>query len=394
LIAEDAAKSLPNQITSILKDISKEFAHSQNKKYEFETIQQKLNLEVKSPKKWIDTRWLSLSLFLENFFNQLPAFEEYFKENDKNIYKNLNNKLNLAYIAFLKVMTEEFCIYNKLYQSDEANQYTLYTKSRKHFMDLFCIISDEKHCKLGFEEALEIFQNTEKYSMNNDEEFFTEIKLKTKKLIDLKCLSANQKKDFLKGTRAYIQSTLQAMIKRLPLDHKIINHFKVLNFQDFSRSSWIKLIEAFPNIIDDENKALNELSNLRDLILNKKFTLHQEDEKGKNLKQEYDVLYAWKSFERNYGKEFPNITKLGTSILAFPTSTASVEREFKQLKAIKTLNRTSLKEETLDSILIAKDMITEDLISDKRFVNSIYSRYSALTHQDNIKNKEIVSRKK
>ena len=238
-------------------------------------------MEVKPPKKWIDTRWLSLSLFLENFFNQLPAFEEYFKENDKNIYKNLNNKLNLAYIAFLKVMTEEFCIYNKLYQNDEANQYTLYTKSRKHFMDLFCIISDEKHCKLGFEEALEIFQNTEKYSMNNDEEFFTEIKLKTKKLIDLKCLSANQKKYFLKGTRAYIQSALQAMIKRLPLDHKIINHFKVLNFQDFSRSSWIKLIEAFPNIIDDENKALNELSNLRDLILNKKFTLHQEEKKEK-----------------------------------------------------------------------------------------------------------------
>ena len=78
--------------------------------------------------------------------------------------------------------------------------------------------------------------------------------------------------------------------------------------------------------------------------------------------------------------------------MAFPTSTASVEREFKQLKFIKTLNRTSLKEETLDSILIAKDMITEDLISDKRFVNSIYSRYSALTHQDNIKNKETMAK--
>ena len=74
----------------------------------------------------------------------------------------------------------------------------------------------------------------------------------------------NQQKEILKEAREYIVTALKSMIKRLPLDHKIVNHFKVLNLYDFSRNSWIKLIEAFPNLIEDENKALEELNNLRD----------------------------------------------------------------------------------------------------------------------------------
>ena len=128
LIAEDTADSLPNQITSLLKDISKEFAHSHPKKNDFEKILSKLNLEIKSPKKWNEVRWLSLDIFLEDFFVQLPAFIEYFKQNDQKIHKSLKNKLNTALIAFLKMMTEDFCLYNKIFQSDDANPYTLYTK--------------------------------------------------------------------------------------------------------------------------------------------------------------------------------------------------------------------------------------------------------------------------
>ena len=146
----------------------------------------------------------------------------------------------------------------------------------------------------------------------------------------------------MKGAREYIVTALKSMIKRLLLDHKIVNHFKILNLYDFSRNSWIRLIEAFLNSIEGKNKALEELNNLRDYIINKKLILTNESENRENFEQEYDVLKAWKLFEKKYGKEFPNITKLGTNILAFPISTSSVEREFKQLKAIKTVNRTSV----------------------------------------------------
>jgi len=118
-------------------------------------------------------------------------------------------------------------------------------------------------------------------------------------------------------------------------------------------------------------------------MINKKLILTNESESRENFEQEYDVLKAWKLFEKKYGKEFPNITKLGTNILAFQISTSSVEREFKRLKVIKTVNRTSLKKDTLNSILIAKDMINEELISNKNFVNNIYSRYSELNSQEN-----------
>jgi len=126
LIAEDAVKALPQEIIKLIKDISSEFSHSNTKKLGFEKIQEELRLPKKTPKKWVEYRWLSLGLFLEDFFDQLPAYMKNYSLEDKSNQKLLKNKLNIAFIAFLKIMTDEFCKYNKLYQSDKVNIFCLY----------------------------------------------------------------------------------------------------------------------------------------------------------------------------------------------------------------------------------------------------------------------------
>ena len=61
-------------------------------------------------------------------------------------------------------------------------------------MNLFSMIINEQQLKLSFEEARNLF-NTSEHLMNNDEELFTEIKRKVRKLVDLKELSLNQQKE-------------------------------------------------------------------------------------------------------------------------------------------------------------------------------------------------------
>ena len=117
------------------------------------------------------------------------------------------------------------------------------------------------------------------------------------------------------------------MAKSFPFDNKIVNQFRVLNLDEFSRSGWIHLIEEFPNIADDEVKALEELNRFRDLITKKNY-LFGEDEL---TKEKLSVLERWNLFYRQYRNEFPQITKLATSILSLPISTAAVEREIKKM---------------------------------------------------------------
>jgi len=64
LIAESVMGVLPERIFNLLRDISKEFAHSNVRKGDFEKIQIELKLSPKTPKKWIESRWLSLGIFL------------------------------------------------------------------------------------------------------------------------------------------------------------------------------------------------------------------------------------------------------------------------------------------------------------------------------------------
>ena len=77
LVAEDASATIMEKVIDLIKKISREFAHAINNKKEFEDIQISLQLPIKTPKKWIDSRWLSLGIFLEDFFVQLPAYLKY-----------------------------------------------------------------------------------------------------------------------------------------------------------------------------------------------------------------------------------------------------------------------------------------------------------------------------
>src|SRR5205085_32183 len=85
---------------------------------------------------------------------------------------------------------------------------------------------------------------------------------------------------------------------------------------------------------------------------------------------------VWGEFTKDYGQKFPNVCKLATCILSLPNSTAIVERCFKQLKLIKTAQRSSLAERTLDSLIVTKSLFTEQMINNKAFVNRVYAKYS------------------
>ena len=114
------------------------------------------------------------------------------------------------------------------------------------------------------------------------------------------------------------------------------------------------------------------MNRFRDLITKKNY-LFGEDELPK---EKLSVLERWNLFYRQYRNEFPQITKLATSILSLPISTAAVEREIKNVKSVKSETRSSLFESTLEFVLIAKDLLQEDLIKDRSFVNLIYKKYA------------------
>jgi len=121
----------------------------------------------------------------------------------------LSKELNLALIAFLGIMTEEFCIYNKLYQKTNAHTYDLFFYMRKHFMDLFSITGHEDYLSLPFEDVKKIvFDGTKDY-MKKDEELFSELKLKLKKVFDLTKLTPFGRKEFLKISKNYIDGCLK-----------------------------------------------------------------------------------------------------------------------------------------------------------------------------------------
>ena len=217
-------------------------------------------------------------------------------------------------------------------------------------MDMLWKVGKEEITKLTFEDIRQTIFNSNKNYMAKDEQIFNEIKLRMRKLFDLKELSLIEKNQFIKIIKDYIDKSLKAMNTRCPFENKIIQNFKALDIKNFSRSSWVSLIDAFPHLIHDENQILNELNRFRDLDFKEKDMAFEEND-------DFEIWDVWKNFENIHGKTFPNMCKLGTIVLSLPISTAAVEREFKQLKAIKTEIRSSLKSETLNSILLTKDSI-------------------------------------
>ena len=132
---------------------------------------------------------------------------------------------------------------------------------------------------------IEAFLSSENFSPNTNEELFTELKLKTKKIFDLKSLSQIDKDQFIQVARNYIISFLKSMINRLPLTDRGVTNFRVFYLNDFSRTSWINMIELFPNLILDENDAIEELNKLRELSQKQDFLLPIE-----NIKREKRIL--------------------------------------------------------------------------------------------------------
>jgi len=74
---------------------------------------------------------------LEDFFVQLPAYLKYYEQKDQDTLKGQEKKLNITYISFLKIMTDELWYYNKIFQENDANPYVLYSKIRTHFTNIF-----------------------------------------------------------------------------------------------------------------------------------------------------------------------------------------------------------------------------------------------------------------
>ena len=70
-----------------------------------------------------------------------------------------------------------------------------------------------------------------------------------------------------------------------------------------------------------------------------------------NISTEENSVIWWKLFNAPVSKEWSNILGLAELLFSFPMSNGHLERNFSQLKLIKTNRRTGLGEDRLDSLL-------------------------------------------
>ena len=325
-------------------------------------IQESEGMLILGLKNYKEIRWLSLGESLKRILEIWPSLILYMNkeilvckaDEKKRIEKfkdNLNQKVFKVKIHILSKIIGIINQTNAIFQTPTLEVQRVKSQTKQIIQSLAQILFNEVHSDLLKVKAISDWESDEtKEKFEHDySNFMKKIEIATgAKLGDNCLLSTNEKNEILKIFQNFLASMVRLLLDYLPLDDAIVGCLDFVSLYDFKDKinllkEKVMFFNQKFNIVSEQDfeAAILEIDNLQECSL--------EFEKTVAKKSSLDF---WSLIEHNFGSNVYHLSQIWRAAHSLPTSSSNMEQSFSKMKLIKSLLRSSLQEDTVQSLLL------------------------------------------
>lgn len=355
LCASYACEQLPTEIEKFTRDVYNYFSNSPKRIGDYKEFK---NFANASPVKILHpaaTRWLSLESVVKRLCSQYNALTLYFteqalqKENLHaiSIYNCLCNPETRLYLEFLSYALSFFSRLNIIMQSEKPQIQVLY---REVSTTVKCIL--ESFIRQDVLDKTNLadtdFKNPRNFVNLNNMYFGA--------FINSSNIPDTNLQNVKKRCLSFYKEGVKQILSRISLKESV---FQKLVFMD-------------PENV--RNKKIISISDVVTYFSNLNLNLQEVDTEWRHLRalnfsefdlcEENDVIIFWTKVSSiklgNCEPQFQKLCSCVFNLLCLPHSSANVERYFSQINLNKTATRNRLKSNTLEALLLTKDLVSEN----------------------------------
>ena len=338
-------------------------------------------MQIIGLKRYVETRWLSLGISLQRLLQIWPSLVKYMENPPLLVNENHKKKL-LTYlkdnnfklrVMFISKVLDKINRTNIEFQRQNLEIDQLPILINKIVKEIADLIIQASKVPNNLSELNDSEWNDNYEFLRDDDSLFTHLarELDLSPLLQLN--DPEVKRELLKGFRNTLQLLLKKLLHYLPIQQELIQNLSFLSFDqnaDEIKTRILSFNKAF-SIFPEENKILLEINDL----LKKNLNWMRRASKGSSLT-------LWNLIEQTYGNAFPCLSKIVRFVHSFAPSSANVEQSFSVLKLLKSDLRNSLKEKTLESLIL----LHEEFKNEKPIVISLslIKKYDSMKKELNI----------
>jgi len=204
------------------------------------------------------------------------------------------------------------------------------------------------------------------------------------RLDSLMTFSEVKKRKFVELFQTFLWNILSYLIEYLPFSDSIINSldFVLLDNSLFVLKEKILTFDEIFGITSKDNKI--ELCEEINTLISTNINWMRIESRNSSLHL-WDLIEFANDRNQNGDNEYKHLTKIFRLAHILPTSSACIEQSFSSLKFIKNLLRNSLREETVQSlIIIAQEFKDKDIIISEEMLHRYNSVKESLNKRKSI----------
>jgi len=445
LAAEKATNSLPVAIEDYLIDIFYYLEKSAKRKEELKELQSLYDVGHQKILKHVCTRWLSLGKSLNRLLEQWEPLMRFFKDRikqrdeslemyriplktskkehtatcEENIQpssskkrpssynqKQLPKKMKVAYSSKGSSLTKEERVFmflssdtNKAYSLFLAYIIPIFERSNvilqsgapkihilnsllvdmlKEILSKFVIPAIIKNCAILTE-----VKYADRCNQKNDDELI----IGSAALKIVKQLKEDEKEIFYLSIRQFYVTCCNYMRHKFPINSDVLKHAEVSDISKICNKSFSDIdffLSKFPIMLSRREDETEDEA--RDKIQSEFCSLQVMDfPEDVNNEERMDRKWALLSKVTSADGilKYNRLCNVMLSILTIPHSNAECERIFSSVKKTRTQFRSSLSDENLENILIAKNMIKDNCF-DQKFDTEFLKTAKSATYTHNL----------
>ncbi|XP_044595618.1 uncharacterized protein LOC123272703 isoform X2 [Cotesia glomerata] len=354
IAVSNAAKNfLPRNLEFIIEETYNWFSNSSQRQTEYKDLYAAIN-DDQNPLKMVrscQTRWLSIESAVSRIFSQWLELKTHFsiaRTRDKSykaelLYKNYEDDMNYAYIAFLCPILVEVNRVNKMFETKDAYHTKLCDELNGLIDMLVSKITLPTQRVNIFTQKIQDFVDRTCYLGYKFESFMSGMVAKG--------FDKNQEIIIRERCIQFVVDLINQIKERLPENLSImqkINRISVDHALSHNKESIVDLLRHFGK---DDNYIAKADDQWRRIHL-----LKWSETKNTN-KFWYEVLKFKDSLDNS---RFNELASFAICLLTLPHSNADVERLFSTMNLTKTKQRNRMKPDMLKSILTIRGGLTRE----------------------------------
>lgn len=354
LCSSYACKKLPLDVENLCRKVYNFFAHSSKRIHELKEFQEYCNSEPHKMLGLSVTRWLALEAVVSRIIEQWKPLQLYFLScalevnggKPIEISNLLANEEIRVYMMFLSYILKIINNLNKEFQSETVRLPYLFQQ-----LDINFKLVAFNYIKSSYIKIIACLNN---FVTNNSENILPPLEAfigsEAEKYLKDKNFSESQQIEIKVCCRKFYIEFLDQLKKRFDFSRTDLKSLSIItpnNIINQTKDSFLQLLNAFSYLNDYNNDTI--ITQWRHL------TLLEND-----LNQADDILSFWQNISsiKNGLNEysFKELTDFIFNLMCLPHSSAAAERKFFSLSLIKTKLRNRLEFNSLNNIMLAKEL--------------------------------------